>query len=157
MERHEEVLVALRRIIRAIDLHSKKLMQTTGLSGPQLLVLKAVLRHGHAPVGAVAREISVSPGTVTALVDRLEAKGLVLRSRSDEDRRKVKIALTPQGMRTVSDAPTLLQEHFIQSFRGLKGWEQTLIVSAFERVAEMMDAQDLDASPVLATQRIDQQ
>jgi len=44
MERHDEVLVCLRKIIRAIDLHAKKLMQDTGLSGPQTQILTVLAR-----------------------------------------------------------------------------------------------------------------
>ena len=42
MEKHDEVLIALRQIIRAIDMHSKRLIKEAGLTSPQLLLLKGI-------------------------------------------------------------------------------------------------------------------
>ncbi len=151
MERHEEVLVALRRIIRAIDLQSKRLMQTSGLTGPQLLVMQAIMRGGSVSAGALAQAVSLSQGTVTSILDRLERRGLVQRKRSPEDKRKVLVTLSAQGSEVLLGAPTPLQESFIRAFRDLREWEQTQILSSLQRVAEMMHAQGLDAAPMLAT------
>jgi hypothetical protein len=52
-------------------------------------------------------------------------------------------------MERYKEAPDLLQEEFLTEFRKLKSWEQHLILSSVERVATMMDAQDIDASPIL--------
>jgi DNA-binding MarR family transcriptional regulator len=144
----EEVLTALRRVIRATDLHSKHLEKTTGLTAPQLLLLQ-MLQGGELTPGALAQRMSLSQATVTTIIDRLEARGLVRRQRSDSDRRKVFAALTAAGVDILKDAPRPLQEHFVQRFEKLQAWEQTLILSALQRVAQMMDAEQLDASPVL--------
>jgi DNA-binding MarR family transcriptional regulator len=156
MERFEEVLMALRRIIRAVDLQSKYLMQTSGLTGPQLLVLQAIDRGTAVSVSDIARQVSLSQGTVTSILDRLENKGLVARARSTIDRRKAVIRLTEGGAVALSQAPTLLQTRFVQAFLSLKDWEQTLILSSLQRVAEMMGAQDLDAAPLLEVQSLPQ-
>lgn len=154
MERHEEVLVALRRIIRAIDLQSRQLMQRAGLTGPQLLTLQAILRHGPLGVGELARLVNLSQGTVTTILDRLERKNLVTRSRSTTDKRRVVVSLSADGEQALASAPTLLQEHFIRAFGELSDWEQNLILSSLQRVAGMMDAYKLDAAPVLETDEL---
>ncbi len=155
MERHEEVLVALRRIIRAVDLQSKRLMQTSGLSGPQLMIMQAIERAGSVTAGNLARAVSLSQGTVTSILDRLEKKNLLRRVRSTEDKRKVVVFLSKEGKSALALAPTLLQENFINSFQRLEDWEQHLLISSLQRVAEMMDAQNLDAAPYLETQLLD--
>lgn len=149
MEPHEEVLVALRRIIRAVDLHSRRLIQRTGLSGPQLVVMQVIGRHAPLSSGELARQASLSQATVTAILDRLEERGLVLRARSTEDRRRTRVELTAEGKKALAGSPTLLQEHFVTRFGALADWEQHLIIASLQRVAHMMDAQDLDASPYL--------
>jgi DNA-binding MarR family transcriptional regulator len=156
MQRHEEVLVALRRIMRAVDLQSRRLVQRTGLTGPQHLVLQAIARGGQVSVGRVAREVSLSQGTVTSILDRLEAKALVRRVRSEADRRRVLVALTPLGEEAMEAAPPLLQEHFVRAFNDLADWEQHLILSSLQRVAAMLDAQDLEVAPVLESQTLQQ-
>ena len=150
-----ELLVALRRITRAIDLHSRALLRHHRLTGPQLLVLRTVQRHGEPSSGVVARDVSLSQPTLTGILARLEAKGLLTRRRSDEDRRRVLLRITPAAEAMIADAPPLLQESFLRQYQALPAWEQTHILSSVQRVVAMMDAEDLDAAPVLATGPID--
>lgn len=149
MDKIEEVLTTLRRLIRATDLHSRQLVKTAGLTAPQLLLLQAIREHGEVTIGALAKEISLSQATVTTILDRLEKRGLVFRERSAEDKRKVHAYLTEKGMEIIRDAPTPLQDHFVKQFRDLREWEQSMIISSLQRVALMMDAEHIDASPVL--------
>ncbi len=151
MDRHTDVLISLRRIIRAIDMRSRHLMQQAGLTGPQLLVLQALGRHTRMSAGELAKEVNLSQGTMTSILDRLEKRHLIMRLRSESDRRKVHVTLTADGETQLAAAPTLLQERFIERFQQLKEWEQTQILASLQRLAEMMDAQDLDAAPVLDT------
>lgn len=153
----EDVLVALRRVIRATDLHSKHLAKTTGLTAPQILLLQSIRDNGGATIGELAKVMSLSQATVTSILDRLEKKGLVYRQRSKEDKRKVHANLTEQASETLKEAPIPLQEHFARQFNELHNWEQTMIISALQRVAQMMDAQDIDASPVLDIGMLDRQ
>jgi DNA-binding MarR family transcriptional regulator len=151
MKTHDQVLIALRQIIRAIDLHSKKLERESGLTGPQLLIMQIVYDEGPLTAGALAKSVSLSQATVTSILDRLEKKGYLQRERDLEDKRKVWITLSSTGKNALKQAPTLLQESFINSFSELKDWEQSLILSSLQRVAAMMQASDLEASPVLDT------
>lgn len=149
MNNIEAVLVALRRVIRATDLHSKRLSKIAGLTAPQLLILQTLRNKGDLPAGEIAHDISLSQATITTILDRLEARGLVTRQRSDQDKRKVITSLTEDGRTILSNAPMPLQEHFVRQFSSLHQWEQTAIISSLQRVACMMDAENIDASPVL--------
>lgn len=149
MRKDEELLVALRRIIRAIDLRSKQLSREVGLTGPQLLVLQNIGAQPNIMVRQIAENINLSPATVTSILDRLEARGLVNRVRSTEDKRKVAISLTDSGQASLEAAPLPFQEHFTNRFRQLEEWEQSQMVATMQRIASMMDATDIDASPML--------
>jgi DNA-binding MarR family transcriptional regulator len=149
MKNHEQVLISLRKIIRAIDLHSKKLERELGLTGPQLLIMQLIEKNRVTTSGVIAREVSLSQATVTSILDRLEKKAYILRARTDADKRKVMVSLTESGQQAIVGAPTLMQEHFIHSFSQLEDWEQSLLISSVQRIAEMMDASDLDAAPLL--------
>jgi len=59
MKDYEELFVALRRITRAIDLHSKKLQRETGLTTSQLLVLEAAVKLSVASPSNIAKEVRV--------------------------------------------------------------------------------------------------
>ncbi len=153
----EEVLVALRRVIRATDLHSKHLAKTTGLTAPQILLLQAIRDKGQVTIGELANDVSLSQATVTAILDRLEKRSLVYRERSEQDKRKVHAYLTSEATEVLKNAPIPLQEHFTRQFGDLHEWEQTMIISSLQRVAHMMDAQHIDASPVLDVGTLDRQ
>lgn len=153
----DEVLVALRRVIRATDLHSKYLSKTTGLTAPQILLLQSIRDKGQVTIGELASEVSLSQATVTTILDRLEKRELIYRERSSTDKRKVHAFLTDQGSEMLKDAPTPLQESFTKQFSDLQEWEQTMIIASLQRVAYMMDAQHIDASPVLDVGTLDRQ
>lgn len=143
-----EVLRAVRQIIRAVDLNSKKLVQRYGLTTPQMIVLKELLE-ANLTGSELARRISLSNATVTVIVDRMEKRGLVARQRDTSDRRKVYISITESGKELIAQAPSSLQESFVEQLGRLDDWERTLILSSLQRVATMMNAQDLDVSPLL--------
>jgi DNA-binding MarR family transcriptional regulator len=145
----QSVLVALRRVIRATDLHSKHLAKTTGLTAPQILLLQTIRDQGEVTIGEIANGMSLSQATVTTIMDRLEKRGLVYRKRSKADKRKVHAHLTDEAIETLKSAPIPLQDQFARQYENLQEWEQTMIISSLQRVAQMMDAQHIDASPVL--------
>ena len=149
MEKHEELFTSLRKVIRAIDLHSKHLSKTVGLTGPQLVILQQIGRQKGILARQVAKNVNLSPATVTSILDRLEARDLVHRIRSNEDKRRVGLFLTEMGENLLIKAPQPLQDHFIEKFSALAEWEQSQLLSSVQRLANMMDAQDLDAAPIL--------
>lgn len=147
----DRVLISIRQIIRAVDIQSKRLVRQTGLSSPQLIVLRAIDELGEVTTRVLSRHVSLSQPTVTTILDRLEANGLVERYRSQKDRRVVHSKLTREGSKTLRTAPPLLQEAFTDAFDALPEKRRTDIVSAVNDLAQMMRADDIDASPVLTT------
>ncbi|MBT8360121.1 MAG: MarR family transcriptional regulator [Desulfobacterales bacterium] len=91
------VLVSLRRIIQAIDLHSRQLVRQHGITTPQLLILKEVEAEGAITVSRLANKISLKQTTVTDILNRLEKKELVRRTKDVNDRRRVLIEETDAG------------------------------------------------------------
>lgn len=154
MNRTDEVLVALRRIMRAVDIRSRHLSRASGLTAPQWVLLRALAASGSMGIGNLAREIHLSQATTTDIVDRLEKRGLVSRARSTVDRRRVQVAILPEGIRLVDESPAPLQQDFVDRFQRLNDWEQTQILSSLQRLGEMMDAQRIDAAPMLEIEPI---
>lgn len=144
------VLGALRRITQALDTHSKFLEQSVGFTVPQMLVLEAS-RFEPEPLsaGRIAERVSLSQGTVTLILDKLESRGLVRRARDEGDRRKVLVTLTEGGRRVLESAPPLMQAQFIRQFENLPLGERDSLVRSLERVAELMHAaEDTRLTPV---------
>ena len=151
----DQVLVALRRIIRAVDLHSRSLIQRYGLSGPQLIILRELSRLGEVSGSELAKVVSLSLATVTGILTRLENRGLVTRRRSNSDKRRVMVRVTADASRILDSAPPPLQESFARQFERLQDWEQTVILSSLQRLVAMMEARRLEADPILATDSFD--
>ena len=147
----EAVTQALRRIIRAVDLHSRLLVTRYGLTAPQLTVLKRLAQEGPQPIGRLAESVRLSQATITGIVDRLVKRDLVRRVRCQDDRRRVLVELTQEGTDVARQSPAPLQETFRRQFEQLADWERTLILSSLQRLVGMMEAQDLDATPILTT------
>ncbi len=152
----EQVLNTLRQIIRAIDIQSKYLSKNFGLTGPQLVAMREIALDPYITIGELARRVSLSQATVTTIIDRLEAKELVVRYRSEADKRKVILQVTEKGEKLLSANPTFLQEEFVQKFEALEEWEKTLILSSIQRLAVMMRAPEVDRHPDLDGSSLEQ-
>jgi len=151
---YNDILVSLRQITRAIDIQSRSLQKQSGLTISQLLVLEAIYTLETPTPGSVAKEIVLSQATVASLLGRLEARNLVRRTKSTEDKRSVKLELTELGRSTFDSAPEILQSEFLENFRQLEEWERHMLVASLSRIASMMNAGNLDAAPILTTGEI---
>ncbi len=134
----QQVMVTLRQITRAIDLHSRALLHQFGLTSPQLATLQAICREQPITAGHLARTLHLGQPTVTGILDRLERRGLIARMRGERDRRSVMLTLTASGQDVLSGAPSLLAG-FGQQLGGLKPWERAQILSNLQRVADMLE------------------
>lgn len=143
------VLRSIRRIIRAVDMHSKMLQQAQDITAPQLVCLLTLVRKGPLTLKALSQAIDLSPSTTVGVVDRLSAKGLAQRTRSATDRRQVLVSATEQGRRTAQQSPSPLQHRLVERFRTLPEAEQLTLARSLERLVELMGAGDIDASAIL--------
>lgn len=150
-QRCKEMLVSLRKITQAISLHSRDLSKRYGLTGPQLVILNDIANHEALSVTELARSISLSQATVTDILNRLEKKGLVERTRDETDRRRVMIRTTATCRTILSQTPPALQETFVDRYTNLPEWEQLMILSALKRIVDLMSAGKIDAAPFLTT------
>jgi DNA-binding MarR family transcriptional regulator len=136
----DQIVSVIRCIIRSFDLHSRSLVQSHGLTGPQATLLKA-LSNGPLTAGDLASRINLSQGTVTDVMSRLEKRGLVERVRDQSDRRRVIVSLTEAGTAIVQGSLPLARTHFAERLAQLPEWEQSQLLSALQRVAHMMDGE----------------
>ena len=150
-----EMLVSLRKIMRAVDLHSKDLKRKFGLTGPQLIILQEVASHNQITASELARSVSLSQATVTDIVNRLAREGFLSKERSDTDKRRVMIRPLVKCHKILEKAPPPLQETFTNQFAKLEHWEQLMLLSALNRIVDMMSAVEIEAQPILETQSID--
>jgi len=150
-QRCQTLLISIRKIIQAVDIHSRKLNKEFGLTGPQLIVLQEISAHDQISITPLSRATSLSQATVTDITKRLETRGYIARKKREDDRRAVSLFLTEKGQDIIQNLPPLLQEKFTEQFSDTEDWEQMMIISAFERVVSLMAADKIEASPILVT------
>ncbi len=98
------------------------------LTHAQWVPLFRLSRGGCDTVAELAREAALDPGAMTRALDRLEARGLVRRGRSQQDRRVVQIALTDAGRAAAAVVPVVLSQVMNAHLAGFSQaeWEQLL-------------------------------
>lgn len=105
-------LIALRQIIKATEANARSLSRSAGLTPSQFAILRLLGRNGDTIPSVIAREMSLTQATVTALVDKLASRALVERRRDMADKRRVLVCLTPLGGEVLGTTPDSLQERF---------------------------------------------
>ena len=145
----DQIVISLRRISQAIDTWSRHMLQTYGLTSPQLATLREIMAGKNVSTGTLAAALHLSQPTVTGILTRLEQRGLIERERSEDDRRSVLATVTEMGRELASKAPQLLRDGFCQELRVLPVNEQEQILHTLKRVAEMMHAPDVGDVPYL--------
>lgn len=138
----EGVLNALRRICRALDVHSRELARECDLTSPQLMCLRVLGDAGTMMPSEMARAVSLSQATVTGILDRLSQRKLITRRRNPRDKRRVIVRLTDSGRDLLDSAPSPLHGGLAEALRAMSDVERLTIHDVLERVAEIMDVAD---------------
>ncbi len=145
------ILQAIRRIIRSVELYSRKLALGHGITAPQLICLLKIGERQDITAKELAGQVYLSSSTIVGILDRLEAKNLITRERSKVDRRQIHLKLTDQGESLAQAAPSPLQDALSKALEQLPHLERLAIALSLERVVELMEIDRVDASPILET------
>jgi DNA-binding MarR family transcriptional regulator len=92
-----QVCYALSVAARNVVAVYRPVLEPLGLTHPQYLVMLALWQHGPLSVKDLSRLLQLDPGTLSPLLKRLEAAGLLRRERDQKDQRNLALALTDKG------------------------------------------------------------
>ena len=98
----------MRQILNRVGHDIERQLAHTDLTNAQWIPLFKLYSNQASTVAELARECNLDAGAMTRMLDRLEAKGLCKRVRSETDRRVVNIELTASGSKSASDIPEIL-------------------------------------------------
>jgi DNA-binding MarR family transcriptional regulator len=126
----------------ALQRRSKSMAVTLGITGPQRLVLRIVGRFPSANARQLSETLHLHPSSLTALLKRLERRGLIRRRPDERDRRRLLLGLTRQGHALNSETPGTIEAAVQRTLetiseRDLEGARVTLGV-----LARTLDATD---------------
>ena len=98
-----DILVDIFNDILKVEHKAIDAFAPTPLTMSEMHIIEAVGKLTDLQMSEIARQLRVTLPTLTVSVDRLEEKGYIQRRRSDQDRRRVTIVLTPKGQKAFDD------------------------------------------------------
>ena len=148
---YTDILINIRKILRSINLESKRVQKEHGISIPQYLCLNFLKNQkGYKSTAKeIKNHLNLNASTVTGIISRLEGKGFVAKLPNVGDKRSTDIYLTALGKETVDSIPALLHEKLSVKLKKLPVEDLSKLQDALNLLIEFMGVEDLDASPLI--------
>lgn len=148
---HTEILINIRKILRSINIESKRIQKNHGLSIPQYLCLNFLSKQeGYKSTGKEIKQyLNLNASTVTGIISRLEKKGFIAKLPNQGDRRSTNIYLTALGMEQEKSVPALFHEKLTLKLKELSTENLANLQEALELLIEFMEVEEVDASPLV--------
>lgn len=149
-----EILIKVRKIVRSINLESKKIQKEYGVSIPQVLCLHFLHNSPNfqATQGDIRKFLNLNSSTASGIIQRLEKKGFVARLPKSGDKRVVNITLTSDGEEHLSKIPSLLHEQLSEKLQELHKDKLLLLEQGLDTLVTLLNLQEVEASPVLTVE-----
>ncbi|USQ14819.1 MarR family transcriptional regulator [Legionella lytica] len=136
--RSKTIILAVRKIMQQMDYHSRKLNKHYGLTVPQVICLYEIYENGMMTISSLSKRVYLSMSTLVGVIDRLEEKNLVSRTRDIKDRRSIYIDITPKGQEFVQEAPYLLHNRLNENLQALTEQEQHVIANSLDLLINLL-------------------
>jgi DNA-binding MarR family transcriptional regulator len=157
---YTEILINIRKILRSINLESKRIQKEYGISIPQYLCLNFLQSQEeyNATLTEIKNHLNLNASTVTGIITRLEARGYIAKLPNQNDKRSSKIYLTALGEKAVNSVPDLMHEKLTRKLKDLSDAELTQVKQSLDILVNLMEVNSVDASPlVISDEKIGQQ
>ncbi|MEO8244200.1 MAG: MarR family winged helix-turn-helix transcriptional regulator [bacterium] len=142
----QTIMDALRRIVQALRQSSAHSEQSSNVTGAQALILKHVAAREGLSINELAGLTFTHQSTVSEVVSRLESRGLVQRTRAQDDGRKCELRLTDDGRAATRSTTITAQEKLMQALQDLP---PDTIAQLAHGLEALIDAAGLDAEPAI--------
>jgi DNA-binding MarR family transcriptional regulator len=154
MQRKREIISNImdniRRVFQILNEQSQRVKQETGLTGPQIWAMRVIHEHGPINISDIARRMYLHPTTVLRIVDKLEARGLVSRNRSKDDRRVVWLELTQDGKDLVQSTPEVVRGLLGARLEGVDLNDLAEIDEGIGHLVKIFGVQEIFPKPMLS-------
>ncbi len=146
-----DILIKIRKIVRSVDIESKKIQKEYGVSIPQVLCLNFLHDSPsyQATQGEIRKFLNLNSSTVSGIINRLEKKGYLARLPKSGDKRVVNIALTSAGDSLLDRIPALLHEQLSEKLQKLDPRELEKVEHSLDTLVTLLDIEKIEASPLI--------
>lgn len=148
---YTEILIPIRKVVRSINLDSKKIQKECGLSIPQILALTFLARSNDYQCTQLdlRKFLELNSSTVTGIVGRLIKKGYLAKLPAKGDKRATQLSLTADGLKILEEAPPLLQDRLVKKLAELPETDVEQMKAGLHILVSALGAEDIDAGPIL--------
>ncbi len=149
-----EILIKIRKIVRSVDIESKKIQKEYGVSIPQVLCLNFLHQSSNyqSTQGEIRKFLNLNSSTVSGIINRLEKKGFLARLPKSGDKRVVNIALTSAGDDLLNSIPPLLHEQLSEKLQKLDSKILQSVEDSLNILVTLLDIEQLEASPLITSE-----
>ena len=134
-----DVANRLRPVLLQLNRQLRRESQSLGITGGQAALLHLIRSNSGMGVNELAEREGMSAAAMSGYVDRLERAGFVARTRSGEDRRRVGLAVTPEGVRILRAVRSRRTAWLASRLRGLSKREIDVIDDAIVPLARLLE------------------
>lgn len=151
-----EILITIRKIVRSINLESKKIQKEYGVSIPQILCLSYLhaSKNYQSTQGEIRKFLNLNSSTASGIVDRLENKGFLARLPKQGDKRVVNIALTSKGANLLLQIPALLHDKLSEKLQLLPENKIQQIQESLHTLVALLNLEEIKASPIISNEEL---
>jgi MarR family transcriptional regulator, organic hydroperoxide resistance regulator len=135
-----QFMQVLWRLVHVLEQRSKRMAVAYGVTGPQRLVLRLVGLQPGISAGELSSILHVHPSTLTGVLRRLQAQGLLVRGAHAADRRRAVLRLTPRGRRINAKWQGTAEAAVAQALRTISVRDQACARRTLAAIAEAADA-----------------
>jgi len=146
-----EILITIRKIVRSINLESKKVQKEHGVTIPQILCLSYLHASSNfqSTQGEIRQFLNLNSSTTSGIIDRLEDKGFLARLPKQGDKRVVNIALTSKGAALLTHIPALLHDKLSDKLKLLPDNKLQQIQESLKTLVSLLNIEAIEASPMI--------
>jgi len=149
-----DILIKLRKIVRSVNLESKRVEKEQGVSIPQLLCLQFLAEQEDYKTNASKLKsfLNLNASTISGIIRRLEKKGLIAKLPKAADKRVTLISLTAKGMELLQSAPITFQQKLSEKLQALPPEKLQTIIDGIDILTSIMEVDEIDASPIITSE-----
>lgn len=147
---YTDILIYIRKIVRSVNLETKRIQRKHDISIPQLLTLTFLKKQPdyQSTSTNIKNYLMLNSSTVTGILTRLESKSWIAKIPSNNDKRSTKIILTIQGLKFLDATPEIMHDVLSQKLEKLSPKKLKELQISFEYIISFLDIENVDASPI---------
>jgi DNA-binding MarR family transcriptional regulator len=135
-----EFMQTLWALVHSLERTSKRMAADVGVTGPQRLVLRVLGLAPRSSAGTLAATLHVHPSTLSGVLERLVAQGLIARQADPRDRRRAVLTLTARGARINATRKGTVEAAVVRVLDRMRPADRTATMRVLRRLTESLDS-----------------